>query len=43
MIAKPIPTALAIAILFAAAAHAQTAGLNLKLPPGSVPASRPPK
>ncbi len=39
MIAKPIPTALAIAILFAAAAHAQTAGLNLKLPPGSVPAS----
>jgi len=35
---KLIPTALAIALL-ATAAHAQTSGLNLKLPPGSVPAS----
>jgi hypothetical protein len=35
---KLIPAALAVA-LFATAAHAQTGGLNLKLPPGSVPAS----
>ena len=37
---KLIPTALAL-VLLATAAHAQTAssGLNLKLPPGSVPAS----